>query len=231
LVVDSLNYGALVDPWAAEGYQGTSGSEQSGCYVTAPGAAGGFAPSTSSASDTSAGRFPDGRDTDSNCTDFLTQPSTTLTAPSAAGATNIKVASVANFDVGQTIWIDMGANLETAVVATVGTPGATTLRNATGVGATVIPIANAIGFSEGQTITIGDSGSSETAIVASITRFGGSVITVSAPLTLGHAVGAQVSGSGITLKTALTRVHASEAQVVGAASTPGATNRYYRKMH
>jgi hypothetical protein len=230
LVVDSLNYGALVDPWAAEGYQGTSGSEQSGCYVTAPGAAGGFAPSTSSASDTSAGRFPDGRDTDSNCTDFLTQPSTTLTAPTAAGATNIKVASVASFDVGQTIWIDMGANLETAVVATVGTPGATTLRNATGVGATVIPIANAIGFSEGQTITIGDSGSSETAIVASITRFGGSVITVSAPLTLGHAVGAQVSGSGITLKTALTRVHASEAQVVGAASTPGATNRYYRKM-
>ena len=30
LVVDSLNYGGLVDPWAAEGYQATSGAGQSG---------------------------------------------------------------------------------------------------------------------------------------------------------------------------------------------------------
>ena len=42
LVVDSLNYGGLVDPWAAEGYQATSGAEQSGCHAPAPGAAGGF---------------------------------------------------------------------------------------------------------------------------------------------------------------------------------------------
>ena len=40
LVVDSLNYGLLVDPWAAEGYQGVSGAGQSGCRVTAPGAGG-----------------------------------------------------------------------------------------------------------------------------------------------------------------------------------------------
>ena len=37
LVVDSLNYGGLVDPWAAEGYQAASGSGQSGCRVPAPG--------------------------------------------------------------------------------------------------------------------------------------------------------------------------------------------------
>ena len=37
LVVDSLNYGLLVDPWAAEGYQATSGQGQSGCRVPAPG--------------------------------------------------------------------------------------------------------------------------------------------------------------------------------------------------
>ena len=36
LVVDSLNYGGLVDPWAAEGYQAASGSGQSGCYVPCP---------------------------------------------------------------------------------------------------------------------------------------------------------------------------------------------------
>ena len=59
-VADSLNYGSLVDPWSAEGYQGTSGSGQGGCRVPAPGAG------------SSAGRFPDGVDTDSNCNDFTT---------------------------------------------------------------------------------------------------------------------------------------------------------------
>ena len=94
----------------------------------------------------SAGRFPDGADTDSNCTDFLLQAATTLSAASAAGATNIKVASVAGFAAGQTIMIDTGANLETAVIATVGTAGATTVGAATDVGATVIPVASAAGF-------------------------------------------------------------------------------------
>jgi non-reducing end alpha-L-arabinofuranosidase len=59
LVADSLNYGSLVDPWLAEGYQGASGSGQSGCRVPAPG------------NGRSAVRFPDGTDTDSNCTDFV----------------------------------------------------------------------------------------------------------------------------------------------------------------
>ncbi len=42
-----------------------------------------------------------------------------------AGATNIKVASVTNFVASQTIAIDTGANIETAVIASVGTTGAT----------------------------------------------------------------------------------------------------------
>ncbi|HKR85624.1 MAG TPA: arabinofuranosidase catalytic domain-containing protein [Terriglobales bacterium] len=42
LVVDSLNYGGLVDSWAGEGYEGTSGLDQSGCYVPAPGPTGGL---------------------------------------------------------------------------------------------------------------------------------------------------------------------------------------------
>ena len=98
------------------------------------------------------------------------QPATTLSAASAAGATNIKVASVAGFDAGQTIMIDTGANLETAVIATVGTAGATTVGTATDVGATVIPVASAIGFSAGQTITIDSGANPETAVVASVTR-------------------------------------------------------------
>src|ERR1019366_1699937 len=125
-----------------------------------------------SAPNRSSGRFPDGLDTDSNCTDFLLQPATTLSAASAAGATNIKVASVADFGAGQTIMIDTGANLETAVIATVGTAGATTVGAATNVGATVIPVASGAGFSAGQTIAIDSGANHETAVVASTTGGG-----------------------------------------------------------
>jgi hypothetical protein len=123
LVVDSLNYGGLVDPWAAEGYQGASGTGQSGCRVTSPGLTGGFigqAGQAPLAMDRSAGRFPDGFDTDSNCADFLLQPATTLSSASAPGAAELKVANVADLAAGQTIMIDAGANLESAVIAAMG---------------------------------------------------------------------------------------------------------------
>lgn len=225
-VVDSLNYGGLVDPWAAEGYQAASGLGQSGCYVTTPGAAGGFGRSTqgAAASNTSAGRFPDGLDTDSNCTDFLTSPSTILSADSAPGATNIKVDRVEGFGPGQTIRIDRSANLETAVIAKVGTAGATTVRAVTAVGATVIPVSSVQGFRVGQTISIGRGADRETAVVTSATRSPGAQITVAAPLTFAHALGAQVTGTGINLTAPLTQEHASGAQVTGSISTPGAPN-------
>src|SRR5205085_1503152 len=148
LVVDSLNYGGLVDPWAAKGYQAKSGADQSGCYVPAPGPAGGFGPAAASATNQSAGRFQDGADTDSNCTDFVTQAAATLAAASNAGATNIKVASVEGFDAGEKITIDTGAKVETAVIAKVGTAGATTVGDSTDAGSTVIPVASVIGFRE-----------------------------------------------------------------------------------
>jgi hypothetical protein len=243
LVVDSLNYGGLVDPWAAEGYQAASGAGQSGCYVAAPSAGrGGFGGPNAPAAggpNRSAGRFPDGLDTDSNCTDFLMQSVATLSAASAAGANNIKVASVADFGAGQTIMIDTGANLETAVIATVGTTGATTVGAATNVGATVIPVASGMGFSAGQTITIDSGANHETAVVASTTGGGrggpgrggpgGAAITVAAPLTFAHLAGVQVSGSGITLATALTRAHPGAAQIASDVPTPGAPNKYRRR--
>ena len=164
-----------------------------------------------------------------------------LSLDSAAGANNIKVASVADFAAGQTINIDSGANRETAVIASVGTAGGTTVGTATDVGATAIPVANAAGFSAGQTITIDSGTNLETAVVASVTGGGrgrggfggggggGASITVAAPLTNAHAVGAQVSGSGITLTTALTKAHATGAQVGGNGPTPGAPNQYARR--
>jgi hypothetical protein len=232
VVVESLNYGGLVDPWAAEGYQATSGSEQSGCYVPAPGPAGGFGPAaTAGGPNQSAGRFPDGADTDSNCTDFLTQAATTLSALSDAGATNIKVASVQGFEVGQKITIDADANVETAVIAMVGAAGATTVGTSTDAGATVIPVASIIGFRDGQTITIDSGANSETAVVASVRRFGATSITVATPLTHVHAAGAQVTGSGIDLAAALIRAHPFGAQVYDNVPTPGAPNQYLTRPH
>jgi hypothetical protein len=233
LVVDSLNYGLLVDPWAAEGYQAASGTGESGCRVTSPALAGGLGPAALAAPaiNRSAGRFPDGVDTDSNCKDFQLQPATTLSVAAVAGAINIKVAGVADFAAGQTIMIDTGVNLESAVIATVGTSGATLLGAATNVGATVLPVASTIGFTAGQSIAIDSGTNRETAVVVSIT--GGRVgATISvAPLTVAHAAGAQVSGSGITLSGALTRAHVSGAQVVSGVPTPGSPNEYHRNDH
>jgi hypothetical protein len=216
LVVDSLNYGLLVDPWAAEGYQATSGSRESGCRVPAPG------------SGVSAGRLPDGHDTDSNCNDFLTEPSTSLSAASEIGVPNIKVASVAGFAAGQPIRIDTGTRLEGAIIATVGTAGGTTVATAVSPGATEIPVANVIGFSAGQAITIGSGAHLENAVVTAANRFG-STLTVAASLKFAHAIGAQVCGSGITITSSLKQDHAGGALVTGGVSTPGSPNQYYSK--
>jgi non-reducing end alpha-L-arabinofuranosidase len=243
LVVDSLNYGRVVDPWAAEGYQGGTGS---GCSAPAPSAGrGGFGGGRGGPAGVtaprSAGRFPDGADTDSNCRDFLVQTANTLAADSATGANNIKLASVADFDASQRIVIDTGTNRETAVIATVGTAGGTTVGTATAVDATVIPVASTAGFGAGQTITIDSGADGETAVVASVTGgrggrggggrggAGGNSITVTAPLKFAHAVGAQVSGTGITLTAALAKAHVSGAQVGGSGPTPGAPNQYARR--
>ena len=229
LVADSLNYGGLVDPWAAEGYQATSGMGRSGCFVPAPGPSGGFGPAgTSGTTNSSAGRFPDGTDTNSNCDDFRTQAATTLPIAAMEGATNIKVGSVAGFEPGETIMIDTGANQETAVIAKVGTAGATTVRTVTEVGAKAIPVASAIGFDEGQALLIDNGANSETAVVASVSRFPTPTITVAKPLEHAHAAAALVSGTGITLASALAKAHATGAQVTDNVPTPGAPNRYRR---
>ena len=233
VVVDSLNYGGLVDPWAAEGDQAASGARLSGCYVPAPGSV--FDPWSTLvapvATNSSAGRFPDGADTDSNCADFLTQAVATLSASSLAGATNLKVTSVEGFRPGQTILIDSGANLETAVVSTVGTAGATTLSTSSSVGATVLHTADVTGFSKDQEILIDDGANSETAVVSSTRARGGASITLAAPLARAHPTGGQISGSGISLTTPLNRTHTSGAQVSDNVPTPGAPNQYHGTSH
>jgi hypothetical protein len=251
-VVDGLNYGGHVDPWLSEGYQAKSGVNEGGCLVASPASMGGGRGGPQSAStgqpNRSAGRFPDGQDNDSNCRDFLVQTVITLLTPSTAGATNIKVGNVADLSVGQKIIIETGANSETAVINAVGTTGGTTIGTATPVGATVISVASVDGFNVGQTITI----DGETAVVTTVTQaprgggFGGPTgpagasagarpaqvsasLTLAAPLTRAHAVGAQVAGSGITLASALTKTHSNGALITSNVPTPGAPNQYVRK--
>jgi hypothetical protein len=189
--------------------------------------------------DRSAGRFPDGKDSDSNCSDFLVQSVVTISAPAAKGSNNIKVSGVADFVPGQHIIIGSGTDLENIVIATVGTPGGSTVSSASKAGKTVILVSGVEGFNAGQNISIGNGANLETAVVANISpgrrRFGapGSIpadtITVAKPLKYAHAAGAQVSGSGITLASPLNMAHNIGSQVAGNIPTPGKPNKYTRK--
>lgn len=214
---------------------------QGGCIVVTPSVGRGIQQSASAANlpDRSVGRFPDGADSDNNCSDFLVQNTFTLSAASETGSTNLKVNSVANLSVGQKIIIDKGAKSETAVIRTIGTAGATTVGTATKPGTTVIPVFSVEGFVAGQTITIGRGPNEEKVVVASVSagrrRFGSrndnptDSITIVGPLKIEHAAGAQVSGSGITLVSPLIQSHDNGVPIAGSVSTPGEPNQYVKK--
>jgi hypothetical protein len=232
-----------VDPWAAEGYQAASGADANGCIVPSPSMGRGFrmGPFTPvSQPDRSAGRYPDGTDSDFNCRDFLLQNTITLLTPATAGSNNIKVASVADLSVGQKIIIGKGTNSETAVIAAIGTPGGTTVGTSSNVGKKIILLASAEGFNPGQAITIGSGKNNETAVIAAVApgrrRFGGvpgnipaDTVKVTIPLKYSHAAGAQVSGSGITLIDPLSMAHEIGTQIASNLPTPGEPNQYIRK--
>jgi non-reducing end alpha-L-arabinofuranosidase len=241
-VVDALNYGGLVDPWAAEGYQAVSGAGTNGCYATSPSAGRGFMwwlPSATIQPNRSAGRYPDGADNDNNGSDFKIQNTTTLALPSNAGTNNIKVNSVEDFSLGQKIIIDAGTNSETAVIAAIGTPGGTSVGTSTIAGATAIPVGGLDGFNPGQTITIDGGVNRETAVIASVVSgrrwFGRpnngptDTIKVTTPLTKTHNAGVQVSGSGITLATPLNKSHENKTPIASNVPTPGEPNQYFKK--
>jgi hypothetical protein len=255
LVVDSVDWtnnvatGVVISPLLAEGgcpalmpggrggAGGGGGGAQAGRGggIGATAAAGpGGAQTAPQFTNLSIFRWPDGADTDSNCADFRVQAATTMPAASAVGATALKVAALANFSAGQPITIDTGSNAETAVIASMGSPGATTASAAVQAGATVIPVASAAGFLGSQMITIDVGANQETLVVVAATGTGRGqgppTITVATPLKMGHSAGTQVSGTGILLTAPLTKAHAAGAQVTGDLPTPGAANRYNREQ-
>lgn len=225
LIADSLNFGSLVDPWAAEGYQTVSGFEKAGCFTPTPGLPFSWDPASAVMTNTSTGRYPDGHDTDSNCHDFLTPAATLLASNAPVQATNLKVDSVAGFRAGQTLYVDAGNKQETVTIAQVGTPGATALTTPSENGATSLQVANAKPFLPGETVTIRDANGSEEITITSVGNWNNR-LTLSAPLKHAYATGAEVFGSGLTLATPLAASHATGSQIATDLPTPGAPNAY-----
>ena len=141
---------------------------------------------------------------------------TSLFADAAAGATNVKLASVSTFLVGDTINIDSGASRESRTVTAVGTQGRnTTLRAASVVGATNVKVNSVTGLSVGDTLNIDTGANLESVTITVVGTSGptGSGVTFTPALALAHANGAAVSdpGTGIDFAPALTLAHAAGA--------------------
>lgn len=239
-VVDGLNYGEIVDPWVSEGYHAISGAGKLGCFTPSPAISGGTTSRKAAPSSLplrSAGRYPDGRDNDSNCNDFELQQIVSLAMVSEVGSSNIKVNSVANFRIGQKIVIGTD-DAEMVTITSIGTAGGSKINTDVNVGNTDIPVESVDGLSTGQTITIGSGENMETVVVASVTNRSGwwrrqnsssgpdIYVTLTEPTVKQHKVGEQVSGSGITLANPLTKVHESGDQVASNVPTPGAPNQF-----
>lgn len=247
LVVDGLNYGGVVDPWSAEGYQGLSGAGEDGSFAPAPVSRGfgfGFRQGgpAQGMPNISAGRYPDGMDSDDNERDFQLQRVVNILAAAPAGTKNIKVSGVQDLTIGQKVYIGSGATWESAVVGTIGTAGSTNLTSSVEKGNRTIYVSGSQGFNVGQNVIISNGESQEKAVVVSIAaarrRFGGrnnnapapsDTIMVSSPLKNAYATGAQLSGTGITLTSPLKNEHKSGELIASDLPTPGMPNRFYKK--
>lgn len=127
-VVDCLNWGTVVNPMLAEGFQGQSGWEEYGNYIHLkvenenrgwnrnPNAPYYENP------DLSAGRYPDGSDTDDNMKDFRFQLSVNLYEEAPAGSQTIVITDTRDLRIGHILYINEGERREIAKVALIGEP-------------------------------------------------------------------------------------------------------------
>ena len=242
-VVDSLNYGDLVDPWASGGFRGAAGKAAT-CHAGAPGM-----PSVDTvqrgipgipfsgavaqvdATQGSTGRYPDGQDTDNDCADFVTSASV-RTGAAAAGAMRIAVDTVAPFAAGQAVVVDAGSDAETLMVATVGLSGLTRASGPAEKGATAVRVDDARRFTVGQAVVIGSGADEEQGVVAAVeTGWRTGKLTLQAPLVHAYDAGTSVSGTGIAFNGPLAKAHRAGASMTptGELATPGAANRYVRR--
>ena len=231
-IADALNFGLVVDPWLAEGYQADSGLNEPGNFVATPVAARGrgFAIPAVQAS-LSAGRFPDGADMDDNKNDFFAQRSWTLAIEAKEGDTNVKISSVQGINEGEPIVIGRGEDAEVFLVTSVGSAGGTQLSSAAGAGSRSITVASAMGFVVGQDILVGE----ESAVVAEVIvprgwRMSGAAaenkLVLRSPLRKTHKASEIVSGTGVTLSAPLRADHSAGSPAASGQPTPGEANSY-----
>jgi hypothetical protein len=242
-VVDSLNYGAIVDPWMSGGFRGAAGNSAS-CQAGAPGVPivrTGHLPlpgipfsglvARIDASQGSTGRYPDGQDSDLDCVDFMTSFAGRIAAVTQ-GATGVKVVTVTQFTPGQSVVIDAGADAETLTIATVGSPGLTRASVRAEKGDTFVRVDDHRQFTVGQVIVVGSGADEEQGIVAAVdTAWRAGKLTLKAPLAYAHEAGAIVSGTGIAFTTPVTKPHPAGALMMGTGdlATPGSPNKFVRR--
>ncbi len=142
----------------------------------------------------------------------VTQTVTTV----LAGATNIKVASINGFVVGEPMQVMEygGPNFESATVTSIGTAAGapTTVVRSAAAGEKTIAVANVDGFVVGQQLVVGVGRRQEIRTVAAIGTAGadGTGVTLSEPLAFAHLALDRIRGTGTGIEvTRLARAHAS----------------------
>ena len=125
-----------------------------------------------------------------------------------AGSTNLPIASVAGFAIGQKVAIDLGGNYELATVTAVGKAGTQTMLSVgAAAGAAEIKLAATANITAGDTLTIGTGTRKELVKVVGV----GDTVNLATPLKFAHAASIDVSdaGTGITFFPATKLPHAS----------------------
>lgn len=127
-VADCLNWGTVVNPMLAEGFQGQSGWEEYGNFIHLkvendnrgwmrnPNAPDMADPNLS------AGRYPDGSDSDDNMNDFHCQLSVNLYEDAKAGTQTIVLTETKDLRIGHILYIGSGEDREAVKVALIGEP-------------------------------------------------------------------------------------------------------------
>ena len=229
-IADALNFGLVVDPWLAEGYQADSGLDEPGNFAPTPAAnRRGFGPGPQpQAAALSAGRFPDGADKDDNKVDFRVQQALNLAAPANPGDTNIKVSSVQGLQENAPIVIGRGPTAQVLTVKKLGTAGATTLQSASG---KTLVVESAQGFSVGQEVLVGEEKATVAEVILPRRWWTPAApqenrIVLAAPLRKSHRAGEAVTGTGVTLSAPVSAAHPAGAPVATGQPTPGAANSF-----
>ncbi len=156
---------------------------------------------------------------------------TQTVAPVAVGGTNIRVASIAGFVVGEPMQVMEygGANFETTMVRSIGTAAgpATTVAARATAGQTNVKVTNIAGFVVGEQLAVGVGKRHEIRTITVVGTAGaeGTGVTVSQPLSFAHLALDRVRGTGTGIDvTPMTKAHrtgsATRGQGTGITVTP-----------